>query len=297
MPTPFSRYAPYAHRSFALRAFNGHETEINQHYWSFKVVSEFSGRLARQQKLSNPNEPTASLFHASGPNALRIPATVSDWLEAREKLENWLRLSAIVSASSYLETYLRQVIRSALMSDPLCRFGNGHVLDGTILLKSGKELPFSDEIESITKRDWPSRNHAFKTIFGSSLPILTANLARLERIRKIRNDFAHGFGRSLDVPVPSNVSPGSPTGISIDALVKDFSAISKVAAGIDKFLLQNFIGNFEFIHFYHEWKNQPRIAGEKSYTAQRALQRAFARAKINVSASFCSDLIKYYDSI
>ena len=30
------------------------------------------------------------VFKASGPDAPRIPLTVSNWLEARQELENWL---------------------------------------------------------------------------------------------------------------------------------------------------------------------------------------------------------------
>jgi hypothetical protein len=157
MPSSFSRYRPLAPRTFALRAFNAHETEINRHYWSFKVVSEYSAYEARQEVKKNPLRATSELFHASGPNSTRIPKTVTDWIVAREELENWLRLSALVSASSYLEVYLRQVVRSALMSDPLCRFGAARTVDGVKFLKDGIELAFDHELELVTRGDWQSR--------------------------------------------------------------------------------------------------------------------------------------------
>jgi hypothetical protein len=157
MTQPFDRFQPYIDRTLSLRAFNRYETEINEHFWSFKVISEYSRFIAETEKNSDPKKATAEVFKASGPDARRIPPTVSEWLEAREELENWLRLSALVSATSYLELYLRQVIRSALMSDPLCRYGASRSLDGVILLKAGVELPYSVELEEITKGDWSSR--------------------------------------------------------------------------------------------------------------------------------------------
>jgi hypothetical protein len=147
----FSRYIPALTRTFALRAFNAHETELNRHYWSFKVVAGFSAYTARAFKKTDPTHATAEVFHASGPDAARIPRTVSDWMLASKDLENWLRLSALVSASSYLEAYLRQAVQSALMSDPMLLRSNSRILDGLKVLKEGKNtLVFTDEIETLT---------------------------------------------------------------------------------------------------------------------------------------------------
>ena len=168
MPRQFSRFQPFMERSFSLRSFNRYETEINEHFWSFKAISEFSRYIAQREKNADPKKLTAEVFKASGPDAGRIPPTVSEWLDAREELENWLRLSALVSAASYFEAYLRQIIRSALMSDPLCSFGASKVLDGTILLKAGKELPYDHQIDEITRGEWNSRLAAFTRIFGES---------------------------------------------------------------------------------------------------------------------------------
>ena len=291
----FSRNIPVLDRTFALRAFNAHETEINRHYWSFEAISNYSGFLARTESKRSPLTPTAEVFHASGPDAGRIPTTVADWLAAQGNLENWLRLSAVVSASSYLETYMRQVVRSALMSAPLCRHGAGQAFDGITLLKLGKELPFEDEIKSVTRRDWTSRTTALKKLFGSVPLELTANIARLERIRSLRNNFAHGFGRSLDVPQPTNFSGGHSDKLSAKVFLTDLGAMSKVAASLDKLLLSKFIGNFELLYFYHNWRSKVRTGREATYSERRALQRAFQqKANCSLSAPICSALIAFY---
>ncbi|QND74000.1 hypothetical protein [Tardiphaga robiniae] len=296
MPVAFARFAPLMERSLSLRTFNRHETEINEHFWSFKVVSDYARYLAQAEKDIDPLKSTAALFMATGPDAGRIPPNVSQWLSAREELENWLRLSALVSAAAYLEVYLRQAIRSALMSDPLCRFGASRVLDGTVLLKSGNELPYERELEEITKGEWHSRAAAFERIFGR--PLSLPQVATLDKIRRIRNEFAHGFGRDLSVPSPSDAALTRAQRLSQTTWQKYIGALSKCAAAIDKFLLTQFIGNFELIHFYHEWKSRPPHPDDKGASPAEALRRSFKRElSTSPGTQFCSDLISYYKAV
>jgi hypothetical protein len=184
------------------------------------------------------------------------------------------------------------------MSAPLCRHGLPQALDCTRLLKLGTEIPYDDDIRTVTMGDWTSRAKGFETLFGEVPPAISSNLKRLERIRKLRNDFAHGFGRSSDaVPGPSNSSAGTMTTLRARAFLTDIGTISKIAASVDKLLLAKFIGNFELLHFYHVWKTKPRIGKEASYSIQRALARSFSRdAKCTVNAAFCAGLIAYYDA-
>lgn len=292
----FSRYSPILKRTFALRAFNKHETEINRHYWSFKVISEYSGYLAREKKKYNQNYKTVDLFKASGNDSRRVPITVSKWLNARDDLENWLRLSALVSALSYFETYLRQVVNSALMSDPLCRFGSSRTIDGVILLKNGRLINNKKEIEGITKGDWFNRCSEFQKIFGDVPKLLNESIGCLDRLRNIRNNVAHGFGRDLDVTSPSNQSERHPDIIKDKSFISSLKIISDVASDVDRFLLENYIGNFELIHFYHEFTQKDPPERDCNYTKYRALQREFNRsANTTLSTEFCGDLIEYYN--
>lgn len=298
MTSDFSRMLPRMERTFALRAFNQHETEINRHYWSFKVISEYAGYLARQKISSDKSFQTAALFHSTGPDAVRIPLTVTDWLDARNDLENWLRISSLVSVISYLETYLRQVVRSALMSAPMARHGVASAVDGTHLLKLGKEIPYEDDIRGVTVGDWNARAEGFRSLFGTIPPAITANLKRLEAIRRLRNMYAHGFGRDSEViPEPSAMAPGTMARLSSDRFLKDVGIVSKVAASVDELLLQKFIGNFELLHFYHLWRLKPRVGKELSYSEARALARSLNKeAHCTVNTSFCASLISFYNA-
>lgn len=298
MASFFDRYKPYLNRSLALRAFNSCETEINEHFWSFKVISEYSRFIAESEKRKDPNTVTSDVFKATGPDARRIPPTVSQWLDARDELENWLRLSALVSATSYLELYVRQVVRSALMSDPLTRFGASGVLDGAILLKQEKEITCSFEIEEVTKGEWNARLAAFQRIFGADAKLIAVDVSVLEKIRKIRNEFAHGFGRTLDVPSPSAFKIEPAQRLAHQTFIKHIGVLSKTAASIDRFLLPNFIGSFELVHYYHEWRSKRRDGRDKGYDPIRALQRSFNRdLGCVVSGEFCEELVAYYEAL
>jgi hypothetical protein len=295
--TTFDRYLPFMKRSFALRAFNQCETEINRHFWSFKVISEYSRYIAAQEKKSDPEKLTSIVFKAGGPDADRIPRTVTNWLEAREELENWLRLSALVSATSYFEQYIGRIARSALMSDPLRRFGAPRVLDGIVLLKASKELPYNLDVEELTRGEWNSRLADFFRLFGGN-PLTGAHVSQLERIRKIRNKFAHGFGRDLTVPPPSTILMEAAERLSHEVFLKYLGLISKCAALIDKFLLEEIIGNFELLHLFHTWKSIPREPKEKNYNTARAFQRALNRELGGtINLEFCESLIAFYEAL
>jgi hypothetical protein len=299
MPISFSRYKPLTQRTFALRAFNDHESEINRHYWSFKVISDYSGFIARTEAEVHPAKRTAEVFSASGPDSKRIPATVTDWIKARGELENWLRVGALVSASAYLELYLRQSLRSALMSDPFLRFGKSRSVDGVTLLKNGIEIPIDNELKLLTTGDWPTRSRRFDKMFGGIPALLDAGrIKALERIRRLRNSHAHGFGRALTAASPLQLVQNVTARVSADQLVRDLGTVSKVAASIDKFLLEKFIGNFELIYFYHEWQYKPRLTTEKSFPKERAFKAALGTGtKIYAGLAFCRDLITFYDNI
>jgi hypothetical protein len=262
------------------------------------VISEYARFIAEKHKEKDPGFSTGLAFHASGPDARRIPPTVTEWLNARTELENWLRLSAIVSAAAYHETYLRQIIRSALMASPLLRLGSPQLVEGTLLLKAGKELPFAHEIEMITKGDWNTRSANYLKLFGSPPSGKPFAVKPLEKIRKLRNEFAHGFGRDLDPPGPSVGTVVPAKRLKHEKFIEYIGVLSQSAAQIDRHLLEGYIGNFELIHCYHEWKIKPRSKRDTSLDEHRAFQRYLhGQLSFSTSKEFCRDLIAFYNAV
>lgn len=280
-----------------MRDFNLRETEINQHYWSFVASSEHSAFRARRFKRVNPCAPSTRLFKASGGDALRIPSTVTDWLNANDELKNWLRLSVLVSAASNLEMYLGHVGRTALASDPFVRYGNSRAVDGVCLLKAGIELPYEDVIEGLTKGHWDSREAKIGTTFGVNILDVRNLKPDLEEIRKIRNEFAHGFGRSLEVPEPGVLTKSRSARLKEDKLKGYLGVISSVAKSVDRHLISNHIGLFEIIKDYHtNLEKLQTTSKEESRAIEETLKRhIYDKVGITVSRKFCVDLISHYD--
>ncbi|WP_143042293.1 hypothetical protein [Citreimonas salinaria] len=276
-----------------MKEFNLRETEINKHYWSFIASSEHSAYRARKYQNVHKDAPTSRLFRASGADAPRIPSTVSKWLEANDDLKNWLRLSVLVSAASNFEMFLGHVSRTALASDPFVRHGSSRAIDGVSLLKGGLELPYEDVIEGLTKGDWNSRESFLMRIFGVKILIVHHRKGELEEIRKIRNDFAHGFGRSISVPQPGFLSVSRSQSLSQDRLKRYLGLLSSVAKSIDRHLMGHHIGHYEMLCHYHRFEAELSTSGVSVHKALKSdIYKSFGAT---VTERFCRDLIRHYE--
>jgi len=286
----FDRYVPLRSRSIAINEFNDRQTEINEHFWSFVVMTENARYLARAAKKSDPEILTATIFQASGPDISRVPKTVGEWLTANDALGNWLRLSALVSAVAFHEAYMSRICRTALMSDPLCRFGATRQLDGTTLLKRGVEIDYEADQKLLTRDTWGKREANFKRIFGASNTSQMFPVAKLEKMRELRNQFAHGFGRSLDVPEPSDLQDRVSGRISQSKLLEYLGILSDSASAIDRYLMPQFIGSFEILHIYHGWKSTNASRTPARDFKKHLIANGFPEANV----PYCEEMIGFY---
>jgi hypothetical protein len=255
-------------------------------------MTENARYLSREAKKSDSEILTATIFQAGGPDVSRVPKTVGEWLTANDALGNWLRLSALVSAVAFHEAYMSRICRTALMSDPLCRFGATRELDGTTLLKRGVEIDYEADQKSLTRDTWGKREANFKRIFGATNTTQMFPVAKLEKMRELRNQFAHGFGRSLDVPEPSDLQDRVSGRISQRRLLEYLGILSSSASAIDRYLMPEFIGSFEILHMYHRWK---------STNASKTLARDFKQHLIangfpEANVPYCEEMINFYGS-
>jgi hypothetical protein len=293
----FARKDMWLGSTWALKRFRAHQTEINNHYWALAPVAGYADFTAR--KAPKPTS-TAKLFHASGPDVHRLAYSAEEWRSQFKEFQNWVRLAALLSASSYLEVYFRTMISLALQSDPLARFGRSALMDGVTWLKQG----LRDEIEPLVRPclvgDWASRMVAYENVFGKKPALIISNMAELEKIRKLRNSVGHSFGRNkrqLGEDLGA-VFVGRSERLAEGRFKKWLGLINQVADAIDGHLGTDHIGEYESLHFYHQWRLQPRVGHEAGFTEARAFSHAIGRLmRRPCGQEFSKGLIAYYDSV
>jgi len=291
----FDRWTGAFRTSFTLRRFNEHHTEINRLYWSLAPAAGFTSYLARRAPVGTV--PT-TLFHATGPNARRIASDLPAWRRDFAEFNNWVRLSALVSLLSYLETYLSTIATLALRSDPLLRFNQSRAVDGTLWLKRGVVDDVSDFVTPIVKGKWTQRRSAYQTLFGRVPARLDAHIGDLDEMREMRNGVAHSFGRGAEFFEDPVVHAGRPVRLQEARLQRWLGIVEAVAVEIDDHLYPAHLGDFELVWRYHRWQREPRHADDLGYDAPaafcRTINRDFGEA---LGRDHCRALVTYYDRV
>lgn len=291
----FDRWTGAFRDSFALRRFKEHQTEINRLYWSLAPVAGFASYHARH---ASAGATPASVFFASGPNAHRIAVDLPAWHHDFAELSNWVRLSALVSLLSYLETYLSTVATLALRSDPLLRFNQSRAVDGTLWLKRGVNDNVSSLVTPLVKGKWPERCGAYRTLFGNVPAILNAHVGDLDQMREMRNGVAHSFGRGAKFFEDPVVHAGQPVKLQEKRLQGWLAIVEGTAAAIDGHLYPTHLGNFELVWRYHRWLQEPRHVDDRGYTAPAAFCRTINRDfSEGLGRDHCQALVAYYDEV
>lgn len=231
--------------------------------------------------------------------------TLKQWSDTNHLFENWNRLNALMSLSSYFETYLSSVISLAIESDPGVLLGSHQSVDGVKLLKTNsfKKEQFESVITSCTKGDWTARKKNIENLFGTLPASFSDNngISKLNAMRKLRNNVAHAFGRDIEESRKYEKTTILPMGIlSKNRLSEWMSLIKKITKDFDHMLLQNHIGAFQPILFYHNLypslnnKDTPKARDERMKELKKALGRI---TQESYGKEFCSGLIKYYEEL
>lgn len=289
----FDRWKSWFERSRSYHRFKAHHTEINELYWSLAPVASCARYLSRN---AAAGAKTTTVFHASGPTARRLAPTIQRWSSDFKEYENWARLSMLVSALSYLETYTLSVVTLALRSDPLLRFGDTKAIDGVVWLKRGVSDDLDDLVADCVKGEWSKRFKGYRRLFGAVPKHLEDLEGPLEKMRILRNGASHSFGRN---PAYFFADPVAPAGvserISEDLLFKYLEAIEKAATAIDEHVFPQHLGEFELLMLYHNWQRLDRSEKEPRYTEETSFSRRTNRLFGQTPGKkFCSQLIMHY---
>ena len=178
---------------------------------------------------------------------------LKDWSGAYNRLENWTNLNTLVALSASFETYLFMIITLALESDIGVKYGMTKEIDGIKAVKVGAKLEFTSEVVSCTKGEWSSRISNMRSLFHKVPDVLEQNVSTLDKIRKIRNNVAHSFGRDIEkaheVHIMQKIDSEK---LSRSRLLKYWDIIDDCVREIDKVMLEDHIGEYQILCFYHD---------------------------------------------
>lgn len=292
----FDRWSPIHPHSFPYRIFKCYDNDLMGMITSFESSKGYTyGHL----KLDGATwESKAYDFGLMKDNKTR---TISQWSINYSEFENWLRLSWLMSLCSYFETYLACIIKECIESDPGLLIAAPHIIDGISYKKQGKTILRREDLDlhirNCTKGDWLSRVTHMSLLFGSIPPIVNDSISNLERIRKIRNDFGHAFGRDIQSCQDYFTIVKSPISrLSKDRFNKYHALIVKIVKIIDEYLKQQHIGNYEPLLQYHSMYD--KIKGlEKGYRANELKNSLHTDKNTAYNKEFCRGIVLYYDNL
>jgi hypothetical protein len=285
----FARDSNYLGTTWAFNTFIQHHTEINNMYWSFVPAWSYAHYMARKNKTSTPEV----LFCASGPDVHRLDNSIPQFLRNFESLANWVRLSALLSALSYFEIYLRKAVTLSLLSDPAVRLGKSKAIEGVTWLKKGIKDDSEPLVVSCIKGDWYARINGFRRLFASVPPLMEAKKHELDKLRVLRNKVGHSYGRNLSIDVLETAVP-SMERLSEERLKDCLELVFAVAKDTDSFLLGNHIGSFEELLYFHGWRQTLKgtCRLDEGKHLQKALNQLYFGRGLN--RSYCDDLVSFY---
>jgi hypothetical protein len=295
----FDRWKHKSKSSWPLRIFKQHTNELLRMFIAFnnsksytyknlgKDNSKWEDKLDKHFKFENKWE--YDKFD-----------DLKDWSNGYNELENWINLNALVSMSSSFETYIATIVPLALESDIGVLFGTSHKIDGMSILKYGKNEPFdfNNIVVGITKGDWNSRVAIYKKTFDNVPKYLESNISSLEKIRKIRNDLAHAFGRDIEASRDKFILKSLPIKkLSREKFLKYQNIIWESALSIDKHLTNFHIGEYQTLLFYHKLFPNLTQTGHQSERAVRLKKEIGKYGDLPHGKLFCKGLVDYYESL
>ncbi len=299
MSTVFNRWKPRAGSSWALRVFKKHTIELLKMHTAFnnsyKYTYENLGKSGAEW-----NDSVGKHFYFDNPFEYDKFSDLKDWSNSFNELDNWMNLNALVAISSNLETYIATIVPFALESDIGVLYGIGQHIDGVTIVKHGNKtnLDFDNTIKNCTMGSWQSRINNYEKTFGYIPQYLKDNLSDLDKIRNIRNNVAHAFGRDIESARQNgNLTPQPIEKLSREKFLKFQKVTWKTALEIDKHLYIKHIGEYQALIFYHHMYPSLNHEVHPSIRAMHLKKELGRYGDVAVSKQFCKDLVNYYEKL
>lgn len=294
----FSRWTPNEKSTWVFQVFQKYNDELEKNLCSYHPASK---RIYNNLKKESASwvDPATQYFEFEDKRE-ELFKDLKDWSNSFNHFDNWINLNVVMSISANFETYLASVISLALKSNPGIVYGASKMVDGVSILKKGiaTKLDFNSQILSCTKGDWSSRTASFEKIFGDVPDILKRKIGQLELIRKLRNKVGHSFGRDIDEAREHVFKKIIPTEtLSREKTYQYQKLLWSAAKSIDVYLLENHIGTYQALSFYHLRHQTMRKDVHPSIRAVDFKKIVGRTGVQSASKQFYKDLVNYYESL
>jgi hypothetical protein len=294
----FDRWNPRERSTWVFRVFKKHNIELLRMYTAFENSRKYTySQLGNTASWTDLPSKHFSFVRPLGYNQF---ADLKDWSNSFNELENWINLNTLVAISSNFETYLATVIPLALASDVGTLYGTTRKIDGVQILKHGhaKAFDFEEHVIACTKGNWSSRLAAYEGYFGRSPKFFSSNVSALEKIRAIRNNVAHAFGRDIEASRNQQEVKTLPIQhLSRESLLRLQKIVWVLAKAIDVHLHRFHIGEYQALVFYHGIYPVLRADLHPSARAIELKKRIGSFGAAPAGKEFCKGLVQYYEAL
>lgn len=290
------RWTPIHNASFPFRFFKQYNTELNRLNMAYQAAFRYTFSQLKTNGAIFEDKAIKYLYTHDNENL-----TIKQWAQSFDDFDNYLRLNNLMAMLSYFETYIASIVSLAIDSDPGVILSSPHSIDGVKLLKNGVNPLSRDEkneyLKGCTKGDWQSRIVHMKRLFDSIPTSFDIELSSLEKMRVLRNNVGHAFGRDIETArISSNASTTPMETLSKERFIKYQRIIRQLARQLNDCLQKKHIGNYQYLYHYHSIFEE--INHVDRYVRMNRLKKSLGQSKnIPYSKEFCMWVVDYYDTL
>jgi len=289
----FNRWISIRDNSWPFQVFKKHIKELNRMMWANGPIKKYAYKKLKEDSAKWENK-ASDFFDFPVHDGREVFTDLKDWSNSYNHFLNWTNLNGLMAITSNFETYMSSVVSLAIESNPGVLYKSSKSIDGISLLKKGADkFPFEDEIlMSFTKGDWNSRSSAFSKYFDYVPTVISSNISKLEKIRKLRNKIGHAFGRDIENSRINEVKETLPMEkLTTANFIKIRKLIWECVNEIDRYLLDNHIGEFQIVKYFHSI--EPDLNGTQDNKAMIFKKKIGAFGDIS-GKTYCRGLLDYY---
>lgn len=301
----FDRWSiPYkGAKTWAYMVFNKYETELKRLDMSFQACKDYTFKSLTFKDKAQLNDIASLYLKTGGDNSI----TIQMWRNTFGKMFlKWHQLNKLMALSAYFETYIASIIHLIIESNPSIILGISKKIDGIQLCKAGETIPVDftkDTIENCTKGAWSKRLASIKKLLLIKKDhylsiLLDKSVKELECIRKMRNKVGHAFGRDIDDSRKwYETETPKINSLKEKRYLKWQKLIKAITRELDQYVMENHIGSFQELFFYHNHLNEFDKTKDISQKAIFLKEKLYEEKKLTYNKQFCKGLIDYYDNL